>query len=138
MRLLLLLAVTLALAYGVWTFLGDEETPHTPSGVEPAPTAEAPDTPKPPPIVTTVTLVLTVRTEAGTIPQGTLAGYSWGGEDRLRTVGATGRLTFTDAPAGPLTLVARAPGYEPIEQKRYLTAGVPSDAILILKAPRRP
>ena len=136
MRTLFLIALTLVLAYGVWTLFGDDaETP------TPLPEETRPKEPPPPagttPVPHTVTLVLTVRTSSNTLPKGTVAGYRWGGDDRVRPVDARGRLVFTDVPTGKVTLIARAPGYEEVEQQRYLTGGVPTDAILTLEA-RKP
>ncbi len=135
MRLVLLLALTGALAYGVWTLLGDGGDHPAQQLGEPEAPAPAPAT-GPRPVPRTVTLVLTVRTEASTIPQGTVAGYRWGGDDRVRPVDGRGRVTFTDAPTGKLSVIARAPGYEETVQERYLTGGVPTDAILVLKRPK--
>ncbi len=136
MRLFLTLALAPVFAHGVWTFLGDDE-PLAPVAEGEAPPAQpAPKGPRPAP--TTVRLLLTVRTEGSTIPQGTAAGYRWGGDERLRPVDEQGRVSFTDAPTGNLTLLARAPGYETLEQKRYLAGGIPHDAILILKTRKKP
>ncbi len=136
MRLLVTLAVSIALAWGVWTLLGTDDEPE----------ATMPDIPTEPPpatptangtvrygIPTTVTLVMLVKTEGGNVPQKTRAGYRAGGDDRLRTVDRDGKIMFTDVPTGPVTLLVRAPGYEDIEQKRYLTGGVRADAVLTLK-----
>ncbi len=137
MRTLLLLALTITLAYGIWTLLGDDgEAPVAAPEELPA---EAPtETQGGAPVPQTVTLVLIVRTAASTIPQGTVAGYTWGGDDRLRPVDKTGRVMFTDAPTGKVTLLARAPGYETVRQERYLTGGVPTDAILTLETRKQP
>lgn len=137
MRTLFLIALTVALAYGIWTLLGDDGEPPAPLPEE-VPAQEPAATPAGTPAPKTVTLVLIVRTSASTIPKGTVAGYRWGGDDRLRPVGETGRVMFTDAPTGQVTLLARAPGYEPIEQQRYLTGGVPTDAILTLEPRKKP
>jgi len=133
MRLLIVLVVTCALAWGLLRLLGDEGAPTSPVPEEarpPEPAAAAGPTHE---IPTTVTLVLTVQTEGGNIPQKTRAGYRYAGDDRLRTVDRQGRVMFTDAPTGRVTLVARAPGYEEILQQRYLTGGLRTDAVLTLK-----
>ena len=134
MRLFLLLAVTIALAWGVMLLLGDEEggpaTSHVPA---PEPEAAPPPHGALRPVPSTVTLVLVVKTDAGYVPPEASGGYRWGGRDRLRPVDASGRVVFTDAPTGPVTLVARAPGHRETQQRRYLTGGIPTEALLLLE-----
>ncbi len=92
-------------------------------------------------VATIAVLVMTVKTEGGNVPQKTRAGYRARGDDRLRYVDGEGKIMFTDAPTGPVTLLVRAPGYEEIEQKRFLTGGIRADAVLTLKpleAPKKP
>ncbi|MDJ0521712.1 MAG: hypothetical protein QNJ90_06510 [Planctomycetota bacterium] len=131
MRVLIIFALTAALAYGVWTLLGDDGESTQSPGEEYSNSVTPTTTRAPAP--RTVTLALTVRTAASTIPPGTVAGYRWGGDDRVRPVDERGKVTFTDAPTGQVTLIARAPGYEELVQQRYLTGGVPTSAILILE-----
>jgi hypothetical protein len=133
-RLLAVLAVTVALAWGVLRLLGnDEPAPQVP---EDAPGRNAPvdaHTGRPLPAPRTGTLVVTVRSRAGRIPRGARGGYRVGGVDRLRPVNARGQALFTDAPLGELETVAQAPGFRPVRQKRFLTAGLRLDAMLVLE-----
>ncbi len=138
MRLLIVLALAGLLSWGVWSFFGDQGEPAPTRPEAPRPTPPAHADPTTHAIPTTVTLVVTVQTEAGSVPQKTRAGYRVGGEARLRTVDAQGRVMFTDAPTGPVTLVARAPGYEDVLQQRYLTGGLRTDALLQLKPRKNP
>lgn len=138
MRLVLLTLLTAVLAWGVWTFLGDSDE-HVP---EEPPVVEPPRTPPPDPEneravnrakLTTSTLVITVRDPKGKVPQGATAGYRYAGEDRLRLVNAQGKVRFTDAPLGTVTIVAKAPGFRADDQRHPLQAGVRSDVIFVLR-----
>lgn len=130
MRIFALLAVTCLLAWGLWTFLGDPRTSRQQAEDLPEPAERGPVARRA--SSTTGTLVVRVRTPAGPVPRGARAGYLYAGEPRLKPVGPTGEARFTDAPLGPLTVVARAPGFGEVSQRRSVQAGVRTDVVLIL------
>ena len=136
MRSFFLLLVTAALAWGLWTLLGSaEERPfpvEAPPEEPPVP-EEADTTAARRARLTTGTLVVTVQTPKGEVPPGAVAGYRFAGEDRLRRPNREGQVRFTDAPLGPLSVVARAPGFVEAEQRRPLLAGVRLDVVLVLR-----
>ena len=136
MRAFWILLIALALGWGLWTLLGTEDPspydPLPPSG--PAP-SETPAAGVSAPVAqTTGVLTVTVRTPDGDPPEGTEAGYRFGDGERVQPVDRRGQVRFTDAPLGDLVVVAHAKGYRTGTQRRYLTAGVPTDVVLVLEA----
>ena len=137
MRVLLLVLVTLALAWGIWQLVGDDEI--VPSfqdteDEEQDPAGTAPETPVHPPgtVPTTTRLTITVTSLSGHVPQGARAGYVYGGRELLRAVGERGQVTFHDAPLGMVEIIARAPGFERGSQRRYLNAGLATEVRMAL------
>lgn len=141
MRAALLVLITLALAWGVWHVLGDDEA--VPSFTEEeGPPDEGPD-PRitasderayaPGTMPTTTRLTITVTSISGHVPHKARAGYVYGGREVLRAVNARGQVTINDAPLGMVEIVARAPGFERGSQRRYLNAGLASEVPMVLK-----
>lgn len=134
---MLILILTVALAWALWSWLGTEEE-WTPDAL-PEDTAPEVSQPAPPPgtgvQLTTGVLTITVRTSHGAAPPEATAGYLRGYGERVRTVDENGQVRFSDAPLGEINLVAHAPGYEDGEQRRYISAGVPVDVVIVLESP---
>lgn len=137
MRIVLLVLVTAVLAWGVWSFFTEPqaEAPQEPdpATIEPTPLTPEDERANSRARLTSATLVVTVRDAKGAVPPRAQAGYRHGGEDRLRYVNKEGRVRFTDAPLGTLTVIARAPGFQAGEQERPMTAGVPADVFFVLR-----
>ena len=139
MRTLWLVLLTGALAWGLWSVLGDAETPDTgllPS--DPVDQDPVPQETRPRVYRTTGTLRITVRQDGGPAPEGTKAGYRLlSGGGRMKPVNDLGEVRFTDAPLGKLTVVAESPKGREAEQARFLTSGIPLDIVLVLEDPEK-
>lgn len=144
MRTLLLVLLTLGLAVGLVYLLGDDDvvpsfedestTEGLPAeGPDPRITASDERSYAPGTMPTTTTLTITVTSASGHVPYGAKAGYMYGGREVLRAVNQRGQITYTDAPLGTLEILARAPGFEPGSQRRYLNAGLASEVVMALK-----
>ena len=141
MRVVVLALITLALAWGVWQLVGDEESlPSFPQdegppeeGPDPRITASDERVYAPGTMPTTTRLTITVTSFSGHVPEGARAGYVYGGREILRKVNERGQVTFTDAPLGMVEIIARAPGFERGSQRRYLNAGLSSEVPMALK-----
>jgi len=141
MRLVVLSLLTLALAWGLWHVLGDEESvpalfpeeQDQPEGPDPRITASDERVYAPGTMPTTTTLKITVTSFSGHVPVQSRAGYVYGGREHLRDVNERGQVTFTDAPLGIVEIIARAPGFERGAQRRYLNAGLTTEVTMALK-----
>lgn len=141
MRVAVLTLITLALAWGVWQLVGDEES--LPSfqesdgppeeGPDPRITASDERVYAPGTMPTTTRLTITVTSLSGHVPERARAGYVYGGREILRKVNERGQVTFSDAPLGMVEIIARAPGFERGSQRRYLNAGLASEVPMALK-----
>ena len=140
MRTLWILLLIGALAWGSWALLFEDEDPGdaTDPYTEQSDRKEILDPARRRVSPTTGALVIRVRTAAGHIPARGKAGYRHRGETRLKALDAQGQVLFTDAPLGDLIVVARAPGYPDATQPRYLTSGIRTDVVLVLKTPQQP
>lgn len=78
------------------------------------------------------TLTFRLRAPDGSVPPGAQVGYQTPRGPRLYYVDPQGVRTLTDAPLGELTLVAQAPGYEPLQRVTRLEAGVTEEALVVL------
>ena len=128
--MLLLIAAAAAI---LWFSLGQTPTrPPTPE-VEPAPAQPPPLPPRPPP-PTTGTLVIRLKMSDGSeVPAGAKAGYQrLGGPLRMRAPSPDGTFRFSDAPVGPLEVVAEAKGWRPAKTIVNLDPGVPAETVLTL------
>ena len=141
MRPILLVLITLALAWGVWHVFGDEDVipsiedeEGTPTeGPDPRITASDERVYAPGTMPTTTRLTIRVTSISGHVPHAAKAGYIYGGREVLRDVDERGQVTFTDAPLGMVEIIARAPGFERGSQRRYLNAGLASEVPMVLK-----
>lgn len=139
MRSLWLVLLVIALAWGLWSLLGSEEE-WSPDHLPPVrPTPEAgPEAPAAPPgtgvLLTTGVLTVTVRTSDGKIPPESEAGYLRGRGERVKRTDEKGQVRFSDAPLGDLVVVAHAPGYRDGTQRRFLTAGLPTNLVIVLES----
>jgi hypothetical protein len=134
MRSFWLLLLIVALTWGLWSFFRTEEE----WSPDPLPTAPAPKESPADPIAgraiqTTGVVSITVRTREGAAPEGTEAGYRWGDGERLKPIDQQGTVRFTDAPLGDLIVVAHADGYVTGTRRQFLSAGVPTDVVIVLE-----
>jgi len=138
MRTLALLVVTCLLAWGLWSFFGAGEEP-SPDHLPADPKAER-SQPKAPPgggvLLTTGVLTVTVRTSHGTAPAEATAGYLRGEGERVRRIDENGQVRFSDAPLGWVIAVAHAPGYADGSERHYVSAGLATDVVIVLKSPQ--
>ncbi|MGE0193220.1 MAG: hypothetical protein AB7T63_14390 [Planctomycetota bacterium] len=135
MRAVLLVAVTLAAAGGLWlAFRGS---------IEPSPELTSPDEADPAVVedpareaamrATVGTLAVRVRTEGGEVPPGAEVGYEALHRTTWVPAGRDGVRTFTNVPVGIVHALARAPGYETARQRRDLPPGLADEALLVLR-----
>ena len=135
MRLALILFLTAGLAWIVLQVVGDDgaDVPTDLAAPQDAANAGAAGHTGPRAALTTGVLDVTVTSRSGHVPRGAQAGYRSGLEDRLRPVDERGHVIFTDAPLGNLEVLARAPGFRPATQKRFLNAGLQLSVLLRLE-----
>ena len=137
MRTFWLLLLTVALAWGLWSLLGseDEWTPdQLPADTEALPTTTEPQAPPGTGVLlTTGVLTVTVRTSEGALPLDAQAGYLRGAGERVKRCDEKGQVRFSDAPLGELVVVAHAPAFRDATQRCYLSAGLPTDVVLVLE-----
>jgi hypothetical protein len=132
-------AILVALVLGgvAWLWIGK---PGAPPPAAPSPELDRP--PPPPaseirtrPPATTGTLVIRVSPSDGKdLPEAARAGYAkYGGPPRMRTRGSDGSFRFTDAPVGPVEVMADVPGYREAKGQVVVQAGVPSETVLVVE-----
>lgn len=78
------------------------------------------------------TLTFRLRAPDGSVPPGAQVGYETPRGPRLYYVNPEGVRTLTDVPLGELTLVAQAPGFEPLKRAARLEAGVTEEVLMVL------
>lgn len=79
------------------------------------------------------TLIVRVATEAGEVPPGTEVGFEALHRETWVHPQTDGTRVFTNVPIGIVHALARAPGYEPVRQRRDLPPGVADEALLVLR-----
>lgn len=141
MRPVLIVLLTAALGFGIWTLVGEDDGAGRPSSPEDADEVEL-ESPEQKAQRDreirrygrkTGTLTIRAKTADGGAPAGIEVGYErrdgtmhwlYADDNRARTI--------TDAPLGTVKVFARATGYATAEQKCEVIADVPSSALLLL------
>ncbi len=135
MRTLLLILLPAAAAFGIWQYF-DDGAPEAEREDRPRVERDSPNDPRAYARgrIRYGTLIVSVQTREGTIPEGIEVGYFEPYRDAPRLVYAdrNGRRTFTDAPLGEIEVIAQAPGYKRAKRKAVLQAGIQESVKLFL------
>jgi len=136
-RTLLLILLPAAAAFGIWQYFDDGAPDQSRQDGERGVEREAPGDAHAYArgSIRYGTLMVTVQTPDGGIPEGIEVGYFEPFRDNPRLVYAdrNGKRTFTDAPLGKIDVIAQAPGYKRAKRACILQAGITESVKLFLE-----
>ena len=132
MRLLLSLLVAAGVAGGVWYLLSDPAPPRLPPDPVPRkPAAVESDEPQRPVARYAGLIVVLLGPDRKPVADGEV-GTDLGGAVRWAPAGLDGKRSYPDMEPGYVRILGRAPGFESVEQRRLLVAGVRTEVRMVL------